>query len=282
MVWVFELICEKRLKQGCISSVFKWDGLELGMEKMNSQRLRNFFDMELGEIGYDGVVRVAEFRQVYCDLMPIQRSKLEDFCHGQLKILMKKGSIVCIGIAYPEHVIDCIDVRLDDGTIDKKAWNIYAREYHKLNRLLNEISKGIADRFEGIPIPATVEGIAVRNVEDYYRMTISHRVIAENAGLGWRGKNELIVNEKFSCALRFASVITNLPLIHGEKVGVSCGECKACLDACPFLKNKDRLDNYRESCRRYIIQLGLEGAVCGKCIKACYRKSIFSSRFKLR
>ena len=262
--------------------MFKCDGLELELEKVNSQRLRDFFDMELSGIGYDGVIGVAEFRRVYFDLMPIQRSKLEDFCGAQFKILMKKGSIICIGIAYPEHVIDCIDVRLDDGTVDRDAWNSYAREYHKLNRLLNDISRGIADRFEGIPIPATVEGIAVGRVEDYYEMTISHRVIAENAGLGWRGKNELVVNEKFSCALRFASVITNLPLIHGEKVGVSCGECKACLDACPFLKNKDKLGNYREGCRRYIVQLGLEGAVCGKCVKACYRQSTFSSRFKLR
>jgi len=272
----------KKVKMKVHAICVKWDNLEVDMEKMNFQRLRNFFDEELSGIGYDGVVGIAEFRRVYCDLMPIQRSKLEGFCHGQFKILMKKGSIICIGIAYPEQVIDCIDVRLDDRMVDKKAWNTYAREYHKLNRLLNDISKGIANRFGGIPIAATVEGIAVRNVEDYYGMTISHRVIAENAGLGWRGKNELIVNEKFSCALRFASVITNLPLIHGEKVRVSCGECKACLDACPFLKNKDKLDNYRESCRRYIVQLGLEGAVCGKCVKACYRQSIFSSRFKLR
>jgi hypothetical protein len=187
------------------------------MEKMNFRGLRNFFDKELGGIGYEGVVGVAEFRRVYYDLMPIQRSKLGDFCHGQFKILMKKGSIICIGIAFPEQVIDCINARSDGGIVDKKAWNVYAMEYHKLNRLLNDISKGIADHFEGIAIPATVEGIAVRNVEDYYGTTISHRVIAENAGLGWRGKNELIVNENFSCALRFASVITNLPLMHGEK-----------------------------------------------------------------
>lgn len=90
------------------------------------------------------------------------------------------------------------------------------------------------------------------------------------------------MNEKFSCALRFASVVTSLPLTHGKKIKASCGKCEACIEACPFLRNKDKLANYRESCRRYIAKLGLNGEVCGKCIKACYRHSMFSSRFKLR
>ena len=253
------------------------------MERVrNFQKVKSFFGRKLEEIGCDGIVGVAKFKKVYDVLMPVQRSKLEDICGYRFQNLMRNGSIICMGIAYPEHVIDCIDVRMDNGTADKDAWNTYAREYHRLNRFLNAISEGIADLFGGLPIPATVEGIVVKNVEEYYGMTVSHRVVAESAGLGWRGKNELIVNETFSCALRFASVITNLPLIHGRKVKASCGECEACLEACSFLKNKDKLENYREGCRRYIIQLGLEGEVCGKCIKACYHHSIFSNRFKLR
>jgi hypothetical protein len=37
---------------------------------------------------------------------------------------MKEGSIICLGIAYPEDVIDCIDVKFDDGTIDRNRWNV--------------------------------------------------------------------------------------------------------------------------------------------------------------
>jgi epoxyqueuosine reductase QueG len=251
-------------------------------KKRNLQSVKSFFMEELVRAGCSGVVGVAEFQKVYNDLMPVQRSRLEDICNRQFQSFMKNGSIICMGVAYSEYAIDCIDARLSDGTVDKDAWNIYAREYHKLNNLLNATSRDIAECFGGIVIPTTVEGIAVRNVEEYYGMTISHRAIAENAGLGWRGKNELIVNEKFSCALRFASVITNLPLINGKKVRASCGECKACLEICSFLRTKDTLENYRESCRRYINQLSLDAEVCGKCIKACYRHSIFSKRFKLR
>jgi len=253
-------------------------------KRQNFQNVKSFFNEELAKIGYNGVIGVAEFKKVYEDLMPIQKSKLQNTCGSQFQNLIKNGSIICIGIAYPEHIIDCINVKLSNRTVNKSAWNIYAREYNKLNKLLNITSKNIADNFGGISIPATVEGMIseVKDVEDYYGMTVSHRVVAENAGLGWRGKNELIVNGKFSCAIRFASIITSLPLIHGKKVKTSCGECKACLEVCSFLKNKDKLENFRENCRRYMIKLGLEDEVCGKCIKACYRQSIFSNKFKLR
>jgi epoxyqueuosine reductase QueG len=253
------------------------------MEKArNFQRAKAFFSEELAKIVYDGIIGAASFKKVYDGLSLAQKNRLKDLCDKRFEYLRKNGSIICIGIAYPEHAIDCIDVRLSDGTADRDTWNIYAREYHRLNGFLNNISKNLADLFDGIFIPATVEGIIIKSVEEYYEKTVSHRVVAEHAGLGWRGKNELVVNDRFSCALRFASVIVNLPLIHGRKVKPACGQCKACLSACPLLRNKDKLKNYREGCRKYIAQLGLEGSVCGKCIKACYRQSIHSSMFKLR
>ena len=248
----------------------------------NLERLEAFFGGRLAEMDRHGVVGVAEFKRVYDELMPAQKSKLEDICGGQLQRLIRDGSIICVGLAYPEHAVDCIDVRFSDGQANKDAWNVYAREYHRLNRLLNAVSKEIANNFDGVAVAPTTEGIAVENVKDYYGMTVSHRVVAENAGLGWRGKNELVINERFSCALRFASVITSVPLPHAEKVEFSCGECQACIESCSFLRNKNRLENYRESCRKYIAKLGLEGEVCGKCIKACYRRSIFSNRFSLK
>ena len=249
----------------------------------NFQIVRSLFNAELQKVGYYGVVGVAGFKNVYHELMPVQQNKLKELCDGHFQSFMKEGSIICLGIAYPEDVIDCIDVKFDDGAIDRTRWNVYAKEYHTINKILNDMSKGISERFNGVPILATIEGFAskIQSVEEYYELTVSHRIIAENAGLGWRGKNELIVNDTFSCALRFASVLTTLSLLPSRKVENLCGICDACLEACPFLKNKEKLENYRESCRRYLIQLELDADVCGKCIKACYRQSIFSSKFKL-
>ena len=249
----------------------------------NFQMVKSLFNMELERVGYNGVVGVAGFKKVYQELMPVQRKKLKELCNGQFQNFMKEGSIVCLGIADPEYAIDCIDAKFGDGRIDRNTWNIYAREYHKLNRILEDISRGLSERLYGISIPATIEGNAnkIKDVDEYYGMTVSHRVIAENAGLGWRGKNELIINETFSCTLRFASLLTTLPLIQGRKAENLCGVCDACLKACPFLRNKEKIEDYREVCRRYIIRLNLGADVCGKCIKACYRQGIFSSKLKL-
>jgi epoxyqueuosine reductase QueG len=98
----------------------------------------------------------------------------------------------------------------------------------------------MAERIGGIPIPATTTGIAtkIEHVENYYPIVVSHRVAAELSGVGWRGKNELIVNPKYSCAIRLASIITEMPLERTEPLQDGCEDCTACLDACPFLSRE--------------------------------------------
>jgi len=103
---------------------------------------------------------------------------------------------------------------------------------------------------------------------------ISHRVIAEHAGIGWRGKNELIITDEFGPALRFTSILINIPLNHSEKTPDNCGDCRACLDSCTILDRKNLVDNYREQCRKYMISLGLKNLVCGKCIRACFEVNL--------
>jgi epoxyqueuosine reductase QueG len=240
----------------------------------NVRMARRLFTAELERSGYQGVMGVAGFRRVYRELMPVQQTKLREMCRGRVQTFLKEGFILCLGVAFPESAIDCIDAKYADGSIDRRTWNRYATEYRKLNDVLNTMAVYLAEQLHGTPIPATVEGIAgkIRRVDEYYGMTVSHRVIAEQAGVGWRGKNELIVHDAFSCALRFAAVFTTLPLVEGKKVVNGCGGCKACLDACPLLRNKESLEQFREGCRKYIMRLQLDADVCGKCIKACYNK----------
>lgn len=238
--------------------------------EQNSKTIKDFFEQKLAALERDGVIGVAKFQNVYNELMPSQKAKLEQICGERFQDFLEKGSIICIGIAYPEFAIESIDSTLSNGTVDKAAWNIYAREYHTLNRILEAVAQDIANTFGGIVIPP-ITGSTVKTVEDYYGQTISHRVVAENAGLGWRGKNELLVNERLSCALRFASILTCLPLTHGKRLNESCQDCTACIESCTILKNKTALQNYRENCRKYITHLALEADVCGKCIKACHQ-----------
>jgi len=250
-------------------------------ERVNMGRLGSYFDEELRKMNYEGLIGVASFVDVYNGLMPVQRDRLMDIAGGGA--FMDGGSVVCIGLAYPQYAIDSINV-LVDSIVDKNRWNIYGREHQKIHERLDALADKIADRFDGVAVAATLGGLVgkVAHVKEYYPLTISHRVIAENAGLGWRGKNELIVNERYGCAIRFASIMTELPLPHGRRQEPRCGTCSACLEACAFLKNKERLADYRENCRRFIQSLALEHDVCGKCIAACHRRGSFKDTFALR
>ncbi|MFW9800150.1 MAG: hypothetical protein ACFFD9_06930 [Candidatus Thorarchaeota archaeon] len=258
---------------------------ELAQKERNADSLQQFFAEHLEKISCQGLQGVAEFRRVYEDLMPVQQDRLRSLAGPRLESLFDSGYLISIGIAYSGSIIDCINVA-DGRKVDYEKWNRYADEYHRLNGLLNAAAQLVADRFEGIPILATIEGVAakVKHVTHYYPLTISHRVVAEHAGLGWRGKNGLLINGKYGCALRFASVITSLPLLHGSKMESRCGDCTACEDACTFIRYREQVKDYRENCRRYLVFLGSQGLkrdVCGKCIRACVQESILKDQFVL-
>lgn len=213
--------------------------------------------------GKEGIIGVASFQDVYDNLMPVQQKKLTELGTGK--------SLIVFGVFHSHDAIQSINTR-KNGKTNYEAWNTYAHEYHELNTLLNTAAHAIADYVSGTPIPATLEGVASRinQVEDYYALTVSQRVGAELAGLGWRGTNELIVTTQKGCALRIASVICPGSLPPGRKMRNHCGNCTECLKVCPFLRKKQILKNYREQCRRFIVTLGLDADVCGKCVKACY------------
>jgi len=249
--------------------------------RTNLKLIRRVFEEESHKKELKGVLGTTHFKSVYKSLLAIQQRMLKDLCGSNFEKLMEGGSIICIAYAFPEYAIDAIGVKKGDS-YDLEAWNSYGREYCRLNKALDETTARIADEINGLNIPATMSVPHAKRVEDYYApAVVSHRVAAEQAGIGWRGKNELIVNPQYSCAIRLSSVITNLPLERTPPTDMDCGSCRACLDACPFLRLKDKLANYREQCMRYLDSLGVINGVCGMCVKACYRESIYSDKFRL-
>ena len=159
-----------------------------------SEEITRYFHQLLESSGEEGDIGFTKFRTVYDELMPIQQEKLKTIIGTQFDTLMDQGSMISIGIAYRDPIIDHID-SVDNGEVDYQLWNMYAREYDRLNQILNQMSKDIADRFDGTPLKATIGGMIgkINHVKDYFEMVISHRVVAENSGLGWRGKNQLLI-----------------------------------------------------------------------------------------
>ncbi len=63
---------------------------------------------------------------------------------------------------------------------------------------------------------------------------LPHKTIAVLAGIGWIGKNNLLITNELGCAISMCSVLTNAPLptpINAE-VHPKCGNCTICKDVC--------------------------------------------------
>ena len=57
--------------------------------------------------------------------------------------------------------------------------------------------------------------------------------LASAAGLGWQGKNSLLVSPRFGCRLLLAELLLPLPLPPDGPLPNRCGTCRRCLEACP-------------------------------------------------
>jgi epoxyqueuosine reductase len=63
---------------------------------------------------------------------------------------------------------------------------------------------------------------------------ILERSLAARAGLGWIGKNSLLINRKLGSYVFIGEMLVNIELPYAESlVNDGCGGCSRCVDACP-------------------------------------------------
>lgn len=62
---------------------------------------------------------------------------------------------------------------------------------------------------------------------------VMERVWAKRGGLGWIGKNSLLLNQSMGSFFFLAELIIDLELDYDGVVKDHCGTCTACIDACP-------------------------------------------------
>ena len=59
------------------------------------------------------------------------------------------------------------------------------------------------------------------------------RYWAEEAGLGWIGKNGCLISREAGSYLFLACIVTDVEVPYGDRHAPFCGHCRACIDACP-------------------------------------------------
>lgn len=65
--------------------------------------------------------------------------------------------------------------------------------------------------------------------------SLPHKTVALRAGLGFIGKNNLLVTTPYGCALMLGKVLTTAPFVIKSEMPKEpqCGDCTICVDVCP-------------------------------------------------
>ncbi|WP_462379648.1 tRNA epoxyqueuosine(34) reductase QueG [Pseudomonas sp. Marseille-QA0892] len=98
------------------------------------------------------------------------------------------------------------------------------RDYHKLIRKrLQHLAERIIEHTGELGYRAFVDSAPVLE-----------KAIAEQAGLGWIGKNTLVLNRKAGSYFFLGELFVDIPLpVDPPQASEHCGRCHACLDICP-------------------------------------------------
>jgi epoxyqueuosine reductase len=97
------------------------------------------------------------------------------------------------------------------------------RDYHKVVRKkLKQLFHKIQDKFPGTKGRYFVDSAP-----------ILERDLAKRAGMGWIGKNTLLIHPKLGSYFFLAEIITNLSFENDQSISDHCGTCTRCIEACP-------------------------------------------------
>ena len=168
--------------------------------------------------------------------------------------------------------------------IEEGPTKAYEAEYRRVNTLLAGLGEAAAAFLRGRGFKALPNSPTTESFSADFRTPLPHKTAATRSGLGWIGKNALLITRAYGSAVRLTSVLTDAPFATDEPIdGSSCGKCTICRDACPgraplgpnWELGMDRdLFFSATSCRRVSAELtgraGLDvRSICGICICAC-------------
>jgi epoxyqueuosine reductase len=129
-------------------------------------------------------------------------------------------SVVMLAMIY--RTAEPAVLRAGQGRVSRYAWGDV--DYHDLIR---DRLNMLADFLHACRPEARVRGVVDT-------APLLEREFAQLAGLGWIGKNTLLLNREHGSWFFLAALLTDVELAYDESHETDhCGTCRACLDACP-------------------------------------------------
>ena len=193
------------------ADIKKW-GIELGFQEVS------FTDIDLSK--YEHHLKDWIDRN-YHGAMSYMAENHDKRCHPE-QLVPGTIRVVCVRMDYAMDSEDSLDSMQNTG---KAYISRYARgrDYHKLIRKrLQKLARKIQDVAGPFGYRAFVDSAPVLE-----------RALAEKAGMGWIGKNTMLINKQAGSWFFLGELFTDLPLPVDEQVADHCGSCSACLDICP-------------------------------------------------
>jgi epoxyqueuosine reductase QueG len=135
---------------------------------------------------------------------------------------------VVVGIRLLNSVVDNLDPYLP-ADFSLYGWHVYKSVSPMVDQIALQLSRILANRgFNSLPIPPS----QFRRPGERCAI-FSHKLAANLAGVGWIGKNCLLITPEFGPRIRLASVLTDCELESGNRLSGRCGDCEICVNAFP-------------------------------------------------
>jgi epoxyqueuosine reductase QueG len=188
----------------------------------------------------------------------------KDFMFSQ-SLLEKFDNAISLGVRLSKSVLE---------EIENAPTRLYFHHYRTVNTFLDQIALEASNYIQNkgyfsLPIPAS-QIVDWRNLKAH----LSHKQIGYLAGLGWMGRNNLLVNKDLGAQFRLVSILTNMPLKVDGPTKEDCGRCIVCVTICPVQAIKESpldFDHLKcfEKLKDFQKQRLVDQYICGMCVKVC-------------
>ena len=149
-----------------------------------------------------------------------EHKNIEERIKPKLSLASAK-TIISIAVAYPHKLKQQPQkTAYKRGKFTPNSWGL---DYHYvLQDKLDRLAKGIEELTANFEYKGMVDTGALVDT-----------AVARRAGIGFIGKNGLVISKEFGSYMFLGELITNLDIEPDQPVDYDCGDCNRCVTACP-------------------------------------------------